>query len=425
MIKIMLLYLEKLIHVHITLHEIIVSYGVVLIFSFMYFVMLAIPIISRDFSSPKEIKNYTILSLLYLAFQGFFLVIIIMNISISKYIYFYLKNLINIKLILLDNEFIIVYTSIVFFFFILTIIYILIRSYINKIISFINTKYNLQIILTLTIFGIIGIIYSFLLSNLTYTNIINLADVYLTVLYLSVLLLLLMINLNKIGLYHVPIRVVLRTKKFFNYFKKYSSAEIKIYMITLPLSSATPFQLISFNVYNYVIKAPIPWLPLVLIIFYFYIVFKILIKKLKKETFYQSLYILDKYFNIRLFIVFGILTFLAILDSLNFILLKNYTIQNILQPTMSLSTMNQDLTFQFLIIVSSVFLVCFFLPFFMYYHFIYPNLHYFHYYILAENIGYKVDKSEVRGIQITPMRPIVIFISYLALFIIFIINLLL
>jgi len=41
-------------------------------------------------------------------------------------------------------------------------------------------------------------------------------------------------------------------------------------------------------------------------------------------------------------------------------------------------------------------------------------LHYFHYYILAENIGYKADKNEVKGIRITPMRPIVIFISYLA-----------
>jgi hypothetical protein len=320
------------------------------------------------------------------------------------------------------------YTSTTFFFLILTIIFIpiiLINSHTTKEFPIFNSILNIQIIIFFIIFGIVGIIYLFLLSNLTYANIINLADVYLTVVYLSVLLLLLMITINKIGLYHVPIRVVLRAKKFFNYFKKYSPAEIKIYMVGVPFSLATSLQYFSFNVYIFVIKAPIPWLPIVLIIFYFYIVLKILIKKLKKETFYQGLYILNKYFNIRLFIVFGILTFLAILDSLNFILLKNYTIQNILQPTMSLSTMNQDLTFQFLIIVSSVFLVCFFLPFFMYYHFIYPNLHYFHYYILAENIGYKVDKSEVRGIQITPMSPIVIFISYLALFIIFIINLLL
>ena len=350
------------------------------------------------------------------------------NYPIYKDIYFYLKNLIGIKLIPIESEFIMFYTSTTFFFLILTIIFIpiiLFNSHRTKEFPIFNSILNIQIIIFFIIFGIVGIIYSFLLSNLTYTNIINLADVYLTVVYLSVLMLLLMININKIGLYHVPIRVALRAKKLFNYFKKCSPAEIKMYMIILPLLSTSPIQLTSFNVYNFVIKAPIPWLPIVLIIFYFYIVLKILIKKLKKETFYQGLYILDKYFNIRLFIVFEILTFLAILDSLNFILLKNYTIQNILQPTTSLSTINQDLIFQSLIIVSLVFLVCSLLPFIIYYHFIYPDLHYFHYYILAENIGYKVYKSEVKGIQITPMSPIAIFISYLVLLIIFIINLLL
>jgi uncharacterized membrane protein len=102
--------------------------------------------------------------------------------------------------------------------------------------------------------------------------------------------------------------------------------------------------------------------------------------------------------------------------------LKNYTIQNILQPTMSLSTINQDLIFQSLIIVSLVFLVCSLLPFFMYYHFVYPDLHYFHYYILAENIGYKVEKKEIKEIQV---NPIITFLSYLVLLILFIINLML
>jgi len=398
-----------------------------------FFVLFLVIVIYRIFEIfYKTNINITLFSL-YLIFQVLFLIVIILsllyNYLIYKDIYFYLKNLISIKLIFIESKYIMFYTSTTFFFFILTIIFIpiiLFNSHITKEFPIFNSILNIQIILFFIIFGIVGIIYSFLLSNLTYANIINLTDVYLTVLYLSVLLLLLMITINKIGLYHVPIRVALRAKKFFNYFKKYSPAEIKMYMITLPFSSATPLQLISFNVYNYVIKAPIPWLPIVLIIFYFYIVLKILIKKLKKETFYQGLYILDKYFNIRLFIVFEILTFLAILDSLNFILLKNYTIQNILQPTTSLyTTINQDLIFQSLIITSSVFLVCSLLPFFMYYHFIYPDLHYFHYYILAENIGYKVDKSEVKRFQITPTRPIVIFISYLALSIIFMINLLL
>jgi len=409
--------------------------GSYITFSFLFltfFVLFLIIAVYRIFEIfYKTNINITLFSL-YLIFQILFLIAIILsllyNYPIYKDIYFYLKNLIGIKLIPIESEFIMFYTSTTFFFLILTIIFIpiiLFNSHRTKEFPIFNSILNIQIIIFFIIFGIVGIIYSFLLSNLTYANIINLADVYLTVVYLSVLLLLLMININKIGLYHVPIRVALRAKKLFNYFKKCSPAEIKMYMIILPLLSTSPIQLTSFNVYNFVIKAPIPWLPIVLIIFYFYIVLKILIKKLKKETFYQGLYILDKYFNIRLFIVFEILTFLAILDSLNFILLKNYTIQNILQPTTSLSTINQDLIFQSLIIVSLVFLVCSLLPFIIYYHFIYPDLHYFHYYILAENIGYKVYKSEVKGIQITPMSPIAIFISYLVLLIIFIINLLL
>jgi hypothetical protein len=409
--------------------------GSYITFSFLFltfFVLFLIIAVYRIFEIfYKTNINITLFSL-YLIFQILFLIAIILsllyNYPIYKDIYFYLKNLIGIKLIPIESEFIMFYTSTTFFFLILTIIFIpiiLFNSHRTKEFPIFNSILNIQIIIFFIIFGIVGIIYSFLLSNLTYTNIINLADVYLTVVYLSVLMLLLMININKIGLYHVPIRVALRAKKLFNYFKKCSPAEIKMYMIILPLLSTSPIQLTSFNVYNFVIKAPIPWLPIVLIIFYFYIVLKILIKKLKKETFYQGLYILDKYFNIRLFIVFEILTFLAILDSLNFILLKNYTIQNILQPTTSLSTINQDLIFQSLIIVSLVFLVCSLLPFIIYYHFIYPDLHYFHYYILAENIGYKVYKSEVKGIQITPMSPIAIFISYLVLLIIFIINLLL
>jgi hypothetical protein len=409
--------------------------GSYITFSFLFltfFVLFLIIAVYRIFEIfYKTNVNITLFSL-YLIFQILFLIAIILsllyNYPIYKDIYFYLKNLIGIKLIPIESEFIMFYTSTTFFFLILTIIFIpiiLFNSHRTKEFPIFNSILNIQIIIFFIIFGIVGIIYSFLLSNLTYTNIINLADVYLTVVYLSVLMLLLMININKIGLYHVPIRVALRAKKLFNYFKKCSPAEIKMYMVGVPFSLATSLQYFSFNVYIFVIKAPIPWPPLVLIIFYFYIVFKILIKKLKKETFYQGLYILNKYFNIRLFIVFGILTFVAILDSLNFILLKNYTIQNILQPTMSLSTINHVLNFQSLIIVSLVFLFCSLLPFFVYYHFIYPDLHYFHYYVLAENIGYKVDKNEVKGFQITPTSPIVIFISYLALSIIFIINLML
>ena len=396
-----------------------------------FFVLFLVIVIYRIFEIfYKTNINITLFSL-YLIFQVLFLIVIILsllyNYLIYKDIYFYLKNLISIKLIFIESKYIMFYTSTTFFFFILTIIFIpiiLFNSHITKEFPIFNSILNIQIILFFIIFGIVGIIYSFLLSNLTYANIVNLTDIYLTVVYLSNLLLLLIIILNKINFYYVSIRGKLRARKFFNNFKKYSPAYIKIYMINIPFVFAL-LQYFSFNAYGF-IQAPIPWLTVVFMVFYVYIVFKMLIKKLKKETFYQGLYILNKYFNIRLFIVFWILTFIAILDSLNFILLKNYTIQNILQPTISLySTINQDLIFQFSIIVSSVFLVCFFLPYLMYYHFVYPDLHYFHYYILAENIGYKVDKNEVKGIQITPTRPIVIFISYLALLIIFMINLLL
>jgi hypothetical protein len=391
------------------------------------FVYVLIIVVDKVFEIFYKTKiNITLFSF-YLIFQILFLIIIIFYLlygyPIYRDIYFYLKNLMIIKLIPLESEFIMFYTTTIFFFLILTIIFIsiiLINSYRTKEFLIFNSILNIQIILFFIIFGIVGIIYSFLLSNLTYTNIINLADVYLTVVYLSNLLLLLIIILNKINFYYVSIRGKMRARKFFNNFKKDSPVYIKIYMMNIPFLFAI-LQYFSFNAYGF-IQAPIPWLTIIFMVFYFYIVFKILIKKLKKETFYQGLYILNKYFNIRLFIVFGILTFVAILDSLNFILLKNYTIQNILQPTMSLSTINQDLIFQSLIIVSSVFLVCSFLPFFVYYHFIYPDLHYFHYYILAENIGHKVEEGYVKISQVNPMITI---LSYLALLIVFLINLIL
>jgi len=392
------------------------------------FVYVLIIVVDKVFEIFYKTKiNITLFSF-YLIFQILFLIIIIFYLlygyPIYRDIYFYLKNLMIIKLIPLESEFIMFYTTTIFFFLILTIIFIsiiLINSYRTKEFLIFNSILNIQIIIFFIIFGIVGIIYSFLLSNLTYANIINLTDVYLTVVYLSNLLLLLIIILNKINFYYVSIRRKMRARKFFNNFKKYSPAYIKIYMMNIPFVFAI-LQYFSFNAYGF-IQASIPWLTIIFMVFYFYIVFKILIKKLKKETFYQGLYILNKYFNIRLFIVFGILTFVAILDSLNFILLKNYTIQNILQPTISLySTINLDLIFQFSIIVSSVFLVCFLIPYLTYYHFIYPDLHYFHYYILAENIGYKVEEGYVKISQVNPMITI---LSYLALLIVFLINLIL
>jgi hypothetical protein len=409
MIKIMLLYLEKLIHGHITLHDIIVSYGVVLIFSFMYFVMLAISIISRDFSSPKEIKNYTILSLLYLAFQGFLLSIIIMNISISKYIYFYLKNLINIKLILLDNEFIIVYTSIVFFFFILTVIYILIRSYINEIISFINTKYNLQIILTLTIFGIIGIIYSLLLNNLRYVNIINLTDIYLIFLFSTILGMVYIIF--GIGRYtHYIINSGLYYDNLFIKNKNTKEINVKIMKrIILAILILVSLFIVAltfwFNL-TLITSGFIPWYAIIFIVFYLYIIFEIIAKKYftNKETFYQDLYKLNKYFNKRLLLIFGVLAFVAVFDALNLFLLKNYTLQIILQPKIIESN---------LLLQASLGFPVSYIVYFLFYYLLY---------IIVAYIGYNGKKKEIKEIQV---RSIITLLSYSVLFIVFLINLML
>jgi hypothetical protein len=107
-----------------------------------------------------------------------------------KSIYFYLKNLINIQLMSLKSDFIMFYTSTIFILLILTIIIVpidLIYSYINKKISFFFAKYNILFILTLTIFGIIGIIHLFLLNNLGYVNIIYITDAYLIIIYLIII----------------------------------------------------------------------------------------------------------------------------------------------------------------------------------------------------------------------------------------------
>ena len=101
----------------------------------------------------------------------------------------------------LKSDFIIFYTSTIFILLILTIIIIsidLIYSLITKKISFFNTKYNILFILSLTIFGIIGIIYSLLINNLGYMNFIHLTDSYLISIYLIIYLLVLTIALTKI-----------------------------------------------------------------------------------------------------------------------------------------------------------------------------------------------------------------------------------
>jgi hypothetical protein len=186
-----------------------------------------------------------------------------------------------------------------------------------------------------------------------------------------------------------------------------------------------------FGIHSYVFLSNglIPWYTIILLIFYLYVIFEIIRKKLyffKEETIYQDFYKLNKYFNKRLLIVFGILTFVAIIDSLNFILLRNYTIQNIIQPILIyeeiVSIMNQDLLLRASVIFSFAYLLYFLVYYVIYYYVNYPIYKDYIHYILAANIGYKVEKKEIKEIQVNPMMTI---LSYLALLIVFLINLIL
>jgi len=436
-------YLNYLINIQIiSLEPFKIFFGGFLLFFFIFFLII---VIDKIFEIFYKTKINIILYTFYLIFQIIFLVIIILyildNYLIFKDIYLYLKNLINIKLIPLESKYIMFYTSTIFFFLISTVMFIsiiLIYSYKDKKDLFINTKYNMLIIITLTIFGIIGIIYLFLLNNLGYVNIIYLTDIYLIVIYLSISLLVLMITLIKIDFYYVPFSIKLKASKIFSikYFIKHIKEKNINRMIRsriagpLLVFSIIPYGQLSLYIYS---QGLIPWYAIIFSIFYLYIFFKIIIKKyfLNKETFYQDLYKLNKYINKRLLIIFGILAFIAIFDILNFLLLRNYTIQNVIQPIVVLeelfSKTYQDLLFRVSIISSLAYLFCFLFYYMFFYYVIYPIRHYFlHYYsyILAENIGYKIDDEEIKikNIQISPMTT---FLSYLALFIVFLINLML
>jgi hypothetical protein len=436
-------YLNYLINIQIiSLEPFKIFFGGFLFFFFIFFLII---VIDKFFEIFYKTKINIILYTFYLIFQIIFLVIIIFSILsnylIFKDIYLYLKNLINIKLISIESEYIMFYTSTIFFFLISTIIFIpiiLIYSYKDKKGLFINTKYNMLIIIALIIFGIIGIIYSLLLNNLGYVNIIYLTDIYLIVIYLSISLLVLMITLIKIDFYYVPFSVKFKASKIFSI--KYFIKNIKEKNINrmirsriagpLLVFSIIPYGQLSLYIYS---QGLIPWYSIIFSIFYLYIFFEIIIKKsfLNKETFYQDLYKLNKYINKRLLIIFGILAFIAIFDILNFLLLRNYTIQNVIQPIVVLeelfSKTYQDLLFRVSIISSLAYLFCFLFYYMFFYYVIYPIRYYFlHYYsyILAENLGYKIDNDEIKikNIQISPM---ITFLSYSALFIVFIINLML
>ena len=143
---------------------------------------------------------------------------------------------------------------------------------------------------------------------------------------------------------------------------------------------------------------------------------------MKKEIFYQDFYKLSKYFDNGFIVFFGILAFISVFDTLNKILINNYTIQNIFLAGEKIGKI-------MIIYLNNIY----FLPllniiYFYYYYYIsiiFYNLNYYlHYYILQKNIDYKMDKihNEIKNIQV---NPIITFLSYLALFIVFLINLML
>jgi hypothetical protein len=166
----------------------------------------------------------------------------------------------------------------------------------------------------------------------------------------------------------------------------------------------------------------IPWYIIILTVFHLYIIFEIIRKKyfLNKETFYQDLYKLSKYFNKRYAIFFGILLIVAVLDILNLFLFKNFTIQIILQPAI----IEKDWPFSVSNAIIILHLICFRFYIGLVSSFSSFN-YYLHYFILPENLDYKTQIYEIKGIPVSLMSPIFVFLSYLVLFIVFIINLLL
>jgi len=373
----------------------------------------------------KKIKINTLsYNILYLFFFYSSAAVFVFPIEYPFYksLYFYLKNLINIQLIPLKSDFIMFYTSTIFILLILTIIIVpidLIYSYINKKISFFNTKYNILFILTLTIFGIIGIIHLFLLNNLGYEYIIYITDAYLIIIYLIIIFIIFLLMFTiiepKIDLYNLSILQLDQ-----HHISIRLSENIRV-IIFIALVLTTIFFMILLLVFYFIITI-IPWYIIILIVFYLYIIFEIINKKyfLNKETFYQDFYKLSKYFNKRYAIFFGILLIVAVFDILNLFLLKNFTIQIILQPAI----IEKDWPFS----VSNAIIILHLICFRFYINLVssfYSFNYYLHYFILPENLDYKTEIYEIKGIPVSLMSPIFVFLSYLALFIVFIINLLL
>jgi hypothetical protein len=351
-----------------------------------------------------------------LAFSMIYFLLINLEYPLYKNIYFYLKSLINnIRIIPLESDLVMFYLSSIFILFIMTVILIpinLIYSHLTKEIFIFNTRYNIEIILYFTIFGIVITIYLFFLNNLRYQNIFYLIDTYLIVMYIFITLLIVFTAVYGIGFYvNDPKKYVLR--------KCLKEKDVKIRTeIMKTLASGIFFS--PFTLLLPILFGIIPWFSIIFFGFNLFIILEIFRKKyfLDSDTFYQDLSELRRYFNKRLLILFGLLAFIALFDTTKEVLLDNYTIQPKLEPLIVIGEEMFNYIFAVFLPLAS------FLNFLIYlnYYFIYHYLNYYlHYYILPENIDYKVDeKYYIKNIQVD---PIVTFLSYLALFIVFIVNL--
>jgi len=328
-----------------------------------------------------------------------------------KHIYSFLKSLLgNVQIIKIKSDLIMFYFSSIFILFILTIIFLpinLIYSYKRKEIFIFNTRFNIKIISYFIIVGIIMIFYLFLLNNLRYVNIIHLIDTYLITMYIIIFYLVL-----AIALYDFDPYLDYPNKYEFQRTLKERDPKIRLEFIKMlsigifmtPLFLFLPM----FGI--------IPWFPIILLGFNLFVILEIFRKKyfLDKETFYQDLYKLSRFFNKRLIIIFGTLAFIAVFDILNKVLLDNYTLQPTLEPIMMVDE-EED---YFMYTVFSPLITFLYFIFYIMYCSSYRHLNYYlNYYVIAENIDYKIKEGyHIKNVKVDPM---ITFLSYLILFIVF------
>jgi hypothetical protein len=334
-----------------------------------------------------------------------------------KHIYFFLKSLLgNVQIIRIESDLVMFYSYSIFILFILTIIFVpinLIYSYKRKEIFIFNTRLNIKIISYFIIVGIIMIFYLFLLNNLRYVNIIHLIDTYLITLYIII--------------FFLVVAIAYDIDPYLDYPKKYELQRIlkerdpKIRLEMMKILSIGIFMTPLFILLP-ILLGIIPWFSGILLGFNLFVIIEIFRKKyfLDRETFYQDLYKLSKFFNKRLIIIFGTLAFIAIFDILNKVLLDNYT----LQPTLEPIIMAEEEEDYFMYTVLSPLITFLYFIFYIMYCSSYRHLNYYlNYYVIAENIDYKIKEGyHIKNVKVDPM---ITFLSYLGLFIVFLINLIL